>query len=101
VKALIASAKSSEGDFMHALQRARDEREAAARVAALRAELANAAVRVIDRPGHEERRNVKGLDELVTDKGKQITAAGHASCPGHAAYIADDWRGARTIYVCT
>jgi ParB family transcriptional regulator, chromosome partitioning protein len=101
VKALIACAKSSEGEFMHALQRARDEREAAARVATLRAELANAFVRVIDRPGYEERRNVKGLDELVTDKGKQITPAGHASCPGHAAYIADDWRGARIIYVCT
>jgi ParB family chromosome partitioning protein len=101
VKALIASAKASEGDFTHALQRARDERDAAAQVAALQGELAEASVQVIDRPGYDDRRSVKGLDELVTDKGNQITPAGHASCPGHAAYIANDWRGARIVYVCT
>jgi ParB family chromosome partitioning protein len=101
VKALIAAAKASEGDFAHALQRARDEREAAAQVAALQAELAKASVQVIERPGYDDRRTVKGLDELVDDKAKQITPAGHASCPGHAAYIANDWRGARIVYVCT
>jgi ParB family transcriptional regulator, chromosome partitioning protein len=58
-------------------------------------------VQVIERPGYDDRGSVKGLDELVTDKGKQITLAGHASCPGHAAYIANDWRGPRIVYVCT
>jgi ParB family transcriptional regulator, chromosome partitioning protein len=101
VKALIASAKASEGDFAHALQRARDEREAAAQVAAMQAELAEASVQVIDRPGYDDRRTIKGLDELATDKGKQITPASHASCAGHAAYIANDWRGPRIVYVCT
>jgi ParB family chromosome partitioning protein len=89
------------GGARHALQRARDERETAAQVAALQAELAEASVHIIERPGHDDRRTVKGLEELVTDKGKQITPASHASCPGHAAYIANDWRGARIVYVCT
>lgn len=82
VKALIASAKSSEGDFLHTLQRARDEREAAAQLAALRAELAEASLRVIDRPGYEQRRNVKGLDELVTTRASRSPRPATPAAPG-------------------
>ncbi|HEY3630588.1 MAG TPA: ParB/RepB/Spo0J family partition protein [Jatrophihabitantaceae bacterium] len=100
VKALVASAKSSEGEFAHCLQRARDEREEAAKVTALTAELAAAGVSIIDRPRHDER-DTHPIDNLADDKGKPLAAAGHAACPGHAAYIGRDWRGVRPVYVCT
>jgi len=99
VKALIASAKTGEGDFEHTLQRARDEREAAARVAALHTELAEASVRVIERDHGD--RSVQSIDRLVDAKGKDLTAARHQSCPGHAAYVSTDWRGTQIVYVCT
>lgn len=83
------------------LQRARDEREAAATIAALRAELTEASVPVIERPSYDDRDRIKALPDLVTDKGKTITPARHKSCPGHAAYIVNDWRGTKTVYVCT
>jgi hypothetical protein len=38
-------------------------------------------VQGIERPGYDDRRNIKGLDELVTDKDKKIAPASHAFLP--------------------
>jgi ParB family chromosome partitioning protein len=98
-KALIAAAKDGDGSFAHVLQRARDDREEAAQVAVLIEQLAAASVTVVDRPDHSNS-DIKRLEELVTDKGKTITEAGHAKCPGHAAFIERGWRGVRPVYAC-
>lgn len=99
VKALIAAAKTGEGEFDHCLQRARDERDEQARVAEIVAELTAAGVTVIDQPSYDDR-TIRLVDRLTHD-GKPLTIETHASCPGHAAYVARDWRGVRAEYVCT
>jgi ParB family chromosome partitioning protein len=100
VKTLVAAAKQSDGDYRHALQRARDEREDAQQSSALIEQLTTAGVRIIDQPGYNQR-TIKALTELVTAEGKQITHERHASCPGHAAYVGRTWRGIEAVYVCT
>jgi ParB family transcriptional regulator, chromosome partitioning protein len=101
VKALIAGAKSSDGDFAHCLQRARDDREEAAKRQALLDELTAAGVTVIDRPAYNDR-TARVLHEMATEDGKELTAKQHAACPGHAAYLHADWSGRiQAVYVCT
>jgi ParB family chromosome partitioning protein len=101
VKALVASAKEGDGSFDHTLQRARDDREAAAaRQVALDA-LAAEGVPVVDRPSYGET-TARNLRELVDEDESELTPVKHAGCPGHAAYVASDWSGSvQTVYVCT
>ena len=98
VKALIAAAK--DGEFDHVAQRADDDRATARAVEVLTAELTAANVRIIDRPTYGERNAAERLTSLA-DKGKPLTDAGHAKCPGHAAFIAPNHRSATVVYVCT
>lgn len=93
VKALIAA--STTGQFEHAAQRARDDRdEAQARAAVLDA-LNAEGVTVIDRPGYEDEKRILRLDRLVTsddrDTRKDLSPTDHAECPGHVAWIGSDW----------
>ena len=102
VKALVVAAKKSDGTFAHAAQQARDKRAQAQARAELEKQLTEAGVRIVPPPEHGDR-TVKSLVELVSAAGKQITAAGHSSCPGHAAYVgrrywSDD---SEAVYVCT
>lgn len=100
VKALVVAAKQSEGDFAHALQRARDKRDEAVAVAALVEQLTAAGVRVIEQPDYDDK-TVKRLVSLVDTQDKRLTPETHAACPGHAAYVQRDWQGVEAVHVCT
>lgn len=87
VKALVAAAKQGDVPFQRAAQTAREDRERAAGRAALLATLAEAGVTVLDgRPDYRLR-----LDSLVDATGSPLDAEAHAQCPGHAAYLSEDW----------
>ncbi len=101
VKALIASAKQGDGSFAHVAQRARDDRARKQACEAVAAELATARVTVIDHPGYSNPL-VLPLSRLADPAtGQDITPAGHKRCPGHVAYVSDDWRGIHAIYACS
>jgi len=100
VKVLVAGAKEGDGRFAHAAQRARDDRERQQARQAVVEELSAAGVRVIDRPGYEDR-SVRGLGELVDVEGTRLTAEAHTGCPGHAAYVEQGWGQPRSVSVCT
>ncbi|MFC4943795.1 hypothetical protein [Pseudonocardia sp. GCM10023141] len=96
VKAIVAAAKS--GQFDHTVQRLRDGRADAAAQEAVRAELVETGVEVIER---EEMAWPMGwLDNHHLDPVK------HVSCPGHAAYVSTIWSSERqgqtfaAIFVC-
>ena len=102
VKGLVAAAKQGEGQFEHAAQRARDERARDQARQVVVEQLTAQGVRVIERPGYDER-SVRGVGELVDEHGTRLTLQAHAACPGHAAYIEDRYRGDEPtpVYVCT
>ncbi len=89
VKALIAAAKT--GQFDHVAQRARDARAEAAEREAFAAPLRDAGITIIDRPGYSS--PVKRLDNLTDspETREPITPDQHATCPGHACYLAEEW----------
>lgn len=99
-KALVAAAHTSDGEFRHVLQRARDDREEAAQVAALTEQLTSDGVRIIERPDYGDR-TIKAVADLVDEQAKPLTVSAHAGCPGHAAYIATSFRGVEATLVCT
>jgi ParB family chromosome partitioning protein len=99
-KALVVAAKKSDGEFRHVLQRARDEREQAAAVAALIEQATAAGVKVIDRPDYDDKA-VRRLTFLSGADKKRLTAEAHAACPGHAVYIEKTWQGVEAVAVCT
>jgi len=84
VKELISAAKA--GRFDHTAQRMRDQRDEARQREAIAAELHQAGVTVIERPAHLDK--PKALENLKSGLGHQLTPENHASCPGHAAYVA-------------
>ncbi|MFC4948671.1 ParB/RepB/Spo0J family partition protein [Pseudonocardia sp. GCM10023141] len=96
VKAIVAAAKS--GQFDHAVQRLRDDRADAAAQEAVRVQLVEAGVAVIER------------EEMAWPMGRldnhHLDAVEHASCPGHAAYVSTVWSSElqgqtfAAIYVC-
>jgi ParB family transcriptional regulator, chromosome partitioning protein len=109
VKELVVAAKN--GMFDHTLQRLRDDRADREAQDAVLAELEEAGVTVIDRPGWGD--SVRHLASLSTDD-NPLTVETHASCPGHAAYVAEVWSGDdddehdeaaeliwEPVYVCT
>lgn len=93
VKALIAAA--STGQFEHVAQRARDDR---ARTQAMREAteaIQATGVTVIDRPTHGS--PALRVDRLVSiEDGTDVDQSTHASCPGHVAWLGQDW-----VYVDT
>ena len=100
MKALVAAAKASEGQFEHVLQRARDTRAEATQITTVKQQIAESGTRLIDPPEHGDG-TVKNLTELVTNAGKSNEAAQHITCPGHAAYVTSGWRGVESVHVCT
>lgn len=89
VKALVVAAEDSPGRFVHVLQRARDDREDAARGRAAVEAIAVSGVAVLEgrAPWHNEPGPVRLLADLRDGDGQPITPAGHAGCPGHAAHL--------------
>ena len=92
VKALVVAA--TEGSFEHAAQRARDRRADARAHDALTAALAEAGVRVIDAPSHDDN-DVLPLDRIRTSSDTstpaRVSVEDHASCPGHVAWLGTTW----------
>ncbi len=87
VKALVAAAKQGEVQFQRATQAAVEDRERAADRAALVDTLTQAGVTVLN--GHPDYR--LRLDSLSDSEGTPLDASSHAECPGHAAYLSEDW----------
>jgi ParB family chromosome partitioning protein len=98
VKALVAAAKRSDGEFRHVLQRARDDRDEATHLAALTEQLTASGVPIIDRPDYTDR-SIKAVTDLLTGDGKRIDS--HADCPANAAYLRRSYDGVEAVYVCT
>ncbi|MDG4784904.1 ParB N-terminal domain-containing protein [Micromonospora sp. WMMD1102] len=87
VKRLVVAAQR--GGFDHEAQKLRDARaEAAAKVEAAAA-LAAAGITLVDRPSWNDEK-VKRLSRLKHGE-EQLTEDNHASCPGHAAFLDDEW----------
>jgi ParB family chromosome partitioning protein len=84
----------------HEAQRARDARERAVAVTAIRDALTESGVTILDQAPYYEDKKVKHLNELTDAEGTRLTAAEHGECPGHAAYIRD-WGQPAAAYVCT
>ncbi|MDI6911463.1 ParB N-terminal domain-containing protein [Nocardioides sp.] len=89
-KTLIVTAIEQPGQFAHTVQRARDERLIDRLSAALIADLEQAGVPVVKHPNYDDK--TKPLDRLRNDKGKEITAAAHKTCPGHVAWLTTSWK---------
>lgn len=86
VKALMVAAKSGHG-FEHTAQRLRDAREDAAAIAAMTEKLAADGVRIIERPGYDDKA-VLSLDRIAAKEGsRSYNKATHARCAGHAAHL--------------
>jgi ParB family transcriptional regulator, chromosome partitioning protein len=87
VKQLVVAAQK--GGFDHHVQRLRDARAEAVAKAEAADALTAAGITVVERPAWDNK-TVKRLRELQHGE-EQLTAADHASCPGHAAYLDDEW----------
>ncbi|WP_307961842.1 hypothetical protein [Salinispora arenicola] len=87
VKRLVVAAQR--GGFDHEAQKLRDARAEAAAKAETAAALAAAGISVVDRPAWNDEK-VKRLSELKHGE-EQLTEENHASCPGHAAFLDDEW----------
>jgi ParB/RepB/Spo0J family partition protein len=75
----------------HAIAEERHKRTVEERKDATRAALRDAGVRIIARPKQYPYGSVEARVEDLTDgDGEYLTADGHASCPGHAAFIDAD-----------
>ncbi|WP_158220808.1 ParB N-terminal domain-containing protein [Kineosporia sp. R_H_3] len=89
VTALVAAAKA--GGFDHVAQRARDDRDEQQAIASAAQPLEAAGLNIVTRDvmtGKAER-----LGSLTDDPDTRdpLTVEGHATCPGHAAYVARQW----------
>lgn len=91
VKQLIVAAVEEPDQFPHVAQRARDDLAEEKARQALLAELGQAGVGVMDRRPSYDDKKAAPLDRLTDDAGKRITAAKHADCPGHAAFLTERW----------
>ncbi|RPF21500.1 hypothetical protein [Myceligenerans xiligouense] len=82
VKHLTATEVKEPGQFAHAAQRLRDEREREAKAAVV-ALLTDSGVRVVPASAHDDE-SIKVLGDLTDVDGNVLTADNHAGCPGHA-----------------
>ena len=87
VKELVVAAKN--GRFDHTVQRLRDTRAERAAQAAARSALEAAGVTVIDRPTWTS--PITRLSHLVGNDGARLTEQTHRGCPGHAAFLEQEW----------
>ncbi len=89
VKALVVAAQR--GQFDHAAQRARDERQEKAERAAYAATLTEQGLTVIDAPGYDS--PTTRLSNLTDDPDTRtaLTAEAHRECPGHAVFVGTEW----------
>lgn len=87
VKRLVVAAQR--GGFDHEAQKLRDARAEEAAKAEAAAALAAAGITLVDRPSWNDEK-VKRLSELKHGE-EQLTEDNHASCPGHAAFLDDEW----------
>ncbi len=95
VKALVACAKDSPGQFAHVAERARDDRAARAREQAARDAIAASGVTVLSGRAPSRYGPAGGPGRLLADltnpQGEPLTPAGHAACPGHGAHLAVEY----------
>jgi ParB family chromosome partitioning protein len=101
VKALVAAAKA--GGFDHIAQRLRDDRKEQQARAVVTAELDATGIRIVERPRWSD--PTKLLDTLRHD-GEVIDVRTHATCPGHAVFVDEQWMTDEdsefvAVYVCT
>ena len=99
----LTEAASSGRSLAHTAQRIRDERAREAAIAAAKNVQTDAGVTLTRRPGYWDT-NVRQVDALqAAGSREQMTIDAHATCPGHAAWIAydEDTRTATPVFVCT
>lgn len=95
VEALITKAVEAPGSFVHAAQRARDDRARAVAVRNATEELVATGVTLIERPPYDGK--IKNLEHLLTSAGKTLTPKAHRTCQGHVAWL----NGTTPTYGCT
>jgi ParB family chromosome partitioning protein len=101
VTALIAAARKGPVSFEHVAQVARDARARAEQIAAAEAKLDKANVRRLTSQ-EAKQTGASALNDLTTGPDRDpIKPTQHKKCPGHAAYVSENWRGVDTVYVCT
>lgn len=86
VKALVVAAK--DGRFDHIVGELREQRSMRLAYEQVADELASMGVRIIDRPSLRD--ETTRLEKLRQDDAP-VTEANHGSCPGHAAWLDDEW----------
>ncbi len=86
VKLLMAAAQ--EGRFDHVVAQMRENRTMRLAYETAETTLAEAGLRVIDRPGFGD--TTTRLNQLRHDD-EQLDESKHATCPGHAAFLDDEW----------
>ncbi len=105
VNALVAAV--AEGDFDHAAQRLRDDREMTSMLTTETDRLNGLGLTVVVRPDYDS--PAISVDRLKDADGNRIDAETHTSCPGHAVYVlirrnrdhdTDQQWSAETIAVC-
>lgn len=110
VAELTSAAAQRPEQFDHLAQRLRDAREETRRREELTTTLTEQGVRIIEYPADLFGGTARQLSELRagpdTAPGTELTAAEHASCPGHAAFLSERSWGSvgeriRPIWVCT
>lgn len=96
---LIDAAAHGPGNFAHALERAQQERKAQQAYLEKRAELEQAGTPLVESVEYHGRKN-RRISELERN-GKTLTEKSHASCPGRAVFLGQNWQGPYTVEVCT
>lgn len=86
---LIAAAMV--GRFDHAAQRARDRRVERQEYATAAAPFQEAGLTVIEQPSYSDNTSALGTLTDDPDTREPLTVEGHATCPGHAAWLREDW----------
>jgi ParB family transcriptional regulator, chromosome partitioning protein len=97
VAALVAAARTSEGQFAHVAQQARDQREEAALRGELLRRLQAEGVRVVERPErYGGAGRVRALESLRcgpdAEPGSTLDPVEHRDCPGHVGWVEQSWR---------
>ncbi len=87
VKALVVAAK--EGRFEHTLQRLRDDREERASRQEAETALTELGITLVERPKWGDA--IARLSRLTHD-GESLDETTHKECPGHAAYLDEEWQ---------
>ncbi|MFC8796980.1 ParB N-terminal domain-containing protein [Promicromonospora sp. NPDC057138] len=103
VKALTETAIKNPGNFAHAAQRRRDERDAAARMTEAVKGLAEAGIKQITNWSKEVHDNhaARELHQLQTGDGNTLSPEAHGLCPHRAAFLSTRYNGEiQTGHVC-